>query len=574
MGPNLVDYLLYEKEDNGIVWIKFNRPERMNALVGTSQMNGTVAKVGEYMRAADDDPDVRSAVSRRLREEGFGTLEVGSGEAALLAMRSAVPSLIILDLVMPGLDGFATCAEIRRHAAWADLPIRFMTAVDEPAQKVRALEAGADYATQSTHKVLSALSQASMIHVNDPAFDAHLFRENFNMHASTSPQYGIIASLDVGRQQAMMEGYKLLQRTLAELSRSDVQKRSVLRKLGLHYPSGIRHTIFTCATPIDDHRIQLIQWLYRNDTEADCTAEEINRWDLEVILEDKKIIEEAKATGKPYGIYGITFSSQGSTSTKPAAESSISKTITILSGAKFAYFRDSASLELAKKKGCTCPLMDYGPDGAFAVDLADDAKAEAFLKANGLEHGKFLCCIPRLRFTPYWTIPEKKAKPDPVKQARNDAMRDHDGKPLLDAVSSWVGSQLSYVSGSSKPIDGAVDTYLSRQGVCRDYAHLVIALLRGLNVPARLVSVYAPGLSPMDFHAVAEAYVDGVWRVVDATCLAPRQTMVRISTGRDAADTAFLDNHRGAITLQECTVTAVVDGELPQDSVHDVVSLG
>jgi len=62
MGPNLVDYLLYEKEDNGIVWIKFNRPERMNALVGTSEMNGTVAKVGEYMRAADDDPDVRVIV--------------------------------------------------------------------------------------------------------------------------------------------------------------------------------------------------------------------------------------------------------------------------------------------------------------------------------------------------------------------------------------------------------------------------------------------------------------------------------------------------------------------------------
>ena len=59
MGPNLVDYLLYEKEDNGILWIKFNRPERMNALVGTSEMNGTVAKVGEYMRAGDDDPDVR-----------------------------------------------------------------------------------------------------------------------------------------------------------------------------------------------------------------------------------------------------------------------------------------------------------------------------------------------------------------------------------------------------------------------------------------------------------------------------------------------------------------------------------
>jgi arginine decarboxylase len=77
-----------------------------------------------------------------------------------------------------------------------------------------ALEAGADYATQSTHKVLTAFSQASMIHVNDPDFKEHLFRENFNMHTSTSPQYSMIASLDVGRKQAAMEGYKLLTRTL------------------------------------------------------------------------------------------------------------------------------------------------------------------------------------------------------------------------------------------------------------------------------------------------------------------------------------------------------------------------
>ena len=62
MGPGLVDYLLYEKEDNGILWIKFNRPEKMNALYGTAEVMGTVAKVGEYMRAADDDPDVRVIV--------------------------------------------------------------------------------------------------------------------------------------------------------------------------------------------------------------------------------------------------------------------------------------------------------------------------------------------------------------------------------------------------------------------------------------------------------------------------------------------------------------------------------
>jgi transglutaminase-like putative cysteine protease len=78
----------------------------------------------------------------------------------------------------------------------------------------------------------------------------------------------------------------------------------------------------------------------------------------------------------------------------------------------------------------------------------------------------------------------------------------------------------------------------------------------------------------MDFHAVVEAFVEGAWRVVDATCLAPRQSMVRIATGRDAADTAFLDNHKGAVTLNNATITAVVDGELPNDSIEQFVSLG
>lgn len=64
-----------------------------------------------------------------------------------------------------------------------------------------------------------------------------------------------------------------------------------LRKLGLAYPSGIRHTIYTCATPIDDGRIQVIQWLYRNDTEQDCPAELLNDWDTRVVLEDKYILD-------------------------------------------------------------------------------------------------------------------------------------------------------------------------------------------------------------------------------------------------------------------------------------------
>jgi arginine decarboxylase len=114
-----------------------------------------------------------------------------------------------------------------------------------PEFRPTALEAGADYATQSTHKVLSAFSQASMIHVNDPGFREHLFRENFNMHTSTSPQYGLIASLDVARKQAVMEGFKLLSRTLELASevRRLINSTRVFRVLELDdlLPEQVKH---------------------------------------------------------------------------------------------------------------------------------------------------------------------------------------------------------------------------------------------------------------------------------------------------------------------------------------------
>jgi arginine decarboxylase len=104
-----------------------------------------------------------------------------------------------------------------------------------PALRPTALECGADYATQSAHKTMSALSQAAYIHVNDPTFNDHIFRENFNMHTSTSPMYSMIASLDVSRKQAVMEGYKLLQRTLmlADELRQQINSTGVFRVLEL-----------------------------------------------------------------------------------------------------------------------------------------------------------------------------------------------------------------------------------------------------------------------------------------------------------------------------------------------------
>ncbi len=147
------------------------------------------------------------------------------------------------------------------------------------------------------------------------------------------------------------------------------------------------------------------------------------------------------------------------------------------------------------------------------------------------------------------------------------------GEELLHAVRNWVYGELRYISGSSRGTDGAVETLLNRRGVCRDFAHLAIALLRSKDIPARLAAVYAPGLSPMDFHAVAEAHVNGAWHVIDPTGLAPRESMLRITAGRDSADTAFLSTVGGSLTLNQMRVTAVVNGSLPVEDPARLVKL-
>lgn len=132
------------------------------------------------------------------------------------------------------------------------------------------------------------------------------------------------------------------------------------------------------------------------------------------------------------------------------------------------------------------------------------------------------------------------------------------GHDLIVAVSDFVAESTTYTPGLSQGTDSAVTTLMTGQGVCRDYAHVVIALLRAMDVPARYAACYAPGLRPMDFHAVAEAYLDGQWYVIDATRLANRAGLVRIATGRDAADCAFLSYYGGAVSLRRMHVDARV----------------
>ena len=152
------------------------------------------------------------------------------------------------------------------------------------------------------------------------------------------------------------------------------------------------------------------------------------------LVAEQDVVRWSEETGKPYGIYGITLSPKDSTSTSATSEETLIRTIQVLSGAKFVYFRDSKSLQFAKERGCACPIMEYGPDAAFACDLRDDPKAEDFLTKHGLETGKYLCCIPRLRYTPYWIIPSKHQEFNPVKHARNEEMKEHDHAPLRNAI--------------------------------------------------------------------------------------------------------------------------------------------
>lgn len=106
------------------------------------------------------------------------------------------------------------------------------------------------------------------------------------------------------------------------------------------------------------------------------------------------------------------------------------------------------------------------------------------------------------------------------------------------AITDWIYNNVEYISGSTNSQTSAFDTITERAGVCRDFAHLGIALCRALSIPARYFTGYAFKLNPPDFHACFEAYIGGNWIIFDATRLVPLNGLVKIATGRDAADAA------------------------------------
>jgi transglutaminase-like putative cysteine protease len=136
------------------------------------------------------------------------------------------------------------------------------------------------------------------------------------------------------------------------------------------------------------------------------------------------------------------------------------------------------------------------------------------------------------------------------------------GYPQVEAIRSWIEREVRYEYGTSSPQTSAVDTIYSLAGVCRDFAHLGIALCRSLDIPARMVVGYLHELEPMDQHAWFEAYVGGRWFTFDATQHEPRGNRVTIAYGRDAADVAFVTQF-GPVELDAMNVFVRPAGDLP-----------
>lgn len=139
-----------------------------------------------------------------------------------------------------------------------------------------------------------------------------------------------------------------------------------------------------------------------------------------------------------------------------------------------------------------------------------------------------------------YLLPSRYCAFDGVQDFVDQTFKGASGGDKVLTMLEWLGSEVSYSPGSSDAVTTAMDTFTSRRGVCRDFTHLAIAFCRAANIPARAVSAYAWKLDPPDMHAVAEVFVGGRWRLVDPTGRAPIESVIRVATGRDAGDIAFM----------------------------------
>jgi transglutaminase-like putative cysteine protease len=153
----------------------------------------------------------------------------------------------------------------------------------------------------------------------------------------------------------------------------------------------------------------------------------------------------------------------------------------------------------------------------------------------------------------------------------------------VQAIRDWVSQRTAFTVGSSNGSTSAVDTLVEQVGVCRDFAHLMIALCRAVNIPARFVTGIdygaAPELGPPDFHAYVEAFLSDRWYLFDPTGISPPMGLVRIGTGRDAADVSFATMFGSVKSFPPVITIEAVDDPangftLPRHSQEAISTLG
>lgn len=137
--------------------------------------------------------------------------------------------------------------------------------------------------------------------------------------------------------------------------------------------------------------------------------------------------EQARQAGRPYGFAGITLS-----------DDEIRTRRELLAGARFVFTRDTDSLKALTGAGITGPQMAFGPDATFALDLRDDAAAAGLMKTHALESGRFMCAVPRLRWTPYWEIHPESVALNPARIAVNEEFAERDHAKLREGITAWV----------------------------------------------------------------------------------------------------------------------------------------
>lgn len=217
-----------------------------------------------------------------------------------------------------------------------------------------------------------------------------------------------------------------------------------------------------------------------------------------------KELKLAAQAGKPYGIGGITLN-----------DGEIKAQRELLAGAKFVFLRDTDSLRALQASGITGPRMDFGPDATFAIDLRDDPAAAALLQEHKMEPGKFLCAIPRLRWTPYWEIHPGSTKPNSERIKVNAEFAEKDHAKLREGITAWVRAtklrvlltpEMTYavpllrtllfdkLPADVKSYVGVMDRYWVTPEACSVYAQAAAVVSLENHSPIMAIANGVPGL--------------------------------------------------------------------------------